>query len=83
MRLNESQYIRLRAVNKTRLTRLDEITWQYKDDVAEQHARIGELEAQYEAECRRILTPSQLGMLHSDHHDTILPTIDPTEGGLG
>lgn len=84
MRLNEAQYIRLRAVNKTKLTRLEEISWQYKDNVVEQQERIGELEAQYEAECSRILSPSQLSLLHNElQHDTVPAATDPLEGGIG
>ncbi|MBC8084198.1 MAG: hypothetical protein H7Z21_13410 [Hymenobacter sp.] len=84
LRLNEAQYIRLRTVNQLKLVRLDEISWQYKDDVAEQHVRIGELEAQYEAECRRILTPSQLSLLQSEQRRDAVPTkTDSLEGGLG
>ena len=84
MRLNEAQYIRLRAVNKTKLARLEEISWQYRDNVVEQQAHIGELEAQYEAECSRILSPSQLSLLHDElQHDTVPVTSDPLEGGIG
>ncbi|WP_375436066.1 hypothetical protein [uncultured Hymenobacter sp.] len=84
LRLNEAQYIRLRAVNQIRLTRLDEIAWQYKDDVVEQQARISELESQYEAECSRILTPSQLSVLRSEQRRDDLPsTADTTGGGVG
>ncbi|UOG77060.1 hypothetical protein MTX78_10750 [Hymenobacter tibetensis] len=84
LRLNEGQYIRLRAINKIKATRLDEIIWQYKDDLTEQRIRISELEAQYEAECGRILTPSQLSMLHSEQqHDSVPVSSDPTEGGIG
>lgn len=84
LHLNEAQYIRLRAVNQIRLTRLDEIAWQYKDDIVEQRARISELESQYEAECRRILTPSQISALRTEEqHDDIRSTIDRNEGGVG
>lgn len=84
LRLNEAQYIRLRAVNQIRLTRLDEIAWQYKDDIVEQRARISELESQYEAECSRILTPTQISVLRSEQqHDDIRNTIDATENNVG
>lgn len=84
MRLNEAQYIRLRAINKTKLARLDEISWQYRDNVVLQQARISELEAQYEAECSRILSPTQLTFLHAElQHDTVPATTDPLEGGIG
>lgn len=83
MRLNEGQYIRLRAVNKTKLARLDEISWQYRDNVSEQQNRIGELESQYEAECSRILSPSQLSVLRNELQHDAIPTADPLEGGIG
>jgi Tfp pilus assembly protein PilV len=84
MRLNEAQYIRLRAVNKTKLARLDEISWKYRDNASEQQNRIGELESQYEAECSRILSPSQLSVLRNElQHDAIPTTTDPLEGGIG
>jgi Tfp pilus assembly protein PilV len=84
MRLNEAQYIRLRAVNKTKLTRLEEISWLYKDNAVEQQAHIGELEAQYEAECSRILSPTQLSLLHEElQPDTVPATANPLEGGIG
>ncbi|WP_022823055.1 hypothetical protein [Hymenobacter norwichensis] len=84
MRLNEAQYIRLRAINKAKLARLDEISWLYRDNVAQQQASIGELEAQYEAECSRILSPSQLSALQNEfRHDAVPATSDPLEGGIG
>ncbi|MBO0359077.1 hypothetical protein J0X19_14045 [Hymenobacter sp. BT186] len=84
MHLNEAQYIRLRAVNKTKLARLEEISWQYKDNVVEQQEHIGELEAQYEAECSRILSPSQLSLLHEELQPDAVPlTTNPLEGGIG
>ncbi|AII53969.1 hypothetical protein [Hymenobacter sp. APR13] len=84
LHLNEAQYIRLRAVNQIKLARMDEISWQYKDDIAQQRAKLGELEAQYEDECSRILTPSQLSIYRSEQRqDTVPATPDPQEGGLG
>ena len=84
LHLNEAQYIRLRAVNQIKLTRMDEISWQYKDDVAQQRAKLGELEAQYEDECSRILTPSQLSLYRAEQQqDTVPVKTDPQEGGLG
>jgi outer membrane lipopolysaccharide assembly protein LptE/RlpB len=83
LRLNEAQYIRLRAVNKIKLARLDEISWQYRSNPIEQQARIGELEAQYEAECSRILSPSQLSALQNDLRHDAVPATDPLEGGIG
>ncbi|WBA42914.1 hypothetical protein [Hymenobacter canadensis] len=84
LHLNEAQFIRLRAVNQIKLTRMDEISWQYKDDIAQQRAKLGELEAQYEDECSRILTPSQLSLYRAEQQqDSVPPKADPQEGGLG
>ncbi|SHJ50873.1 hypothetical protein SAMN02745146_3289 [Hymenobacter daecheongensis DSM 21074] len=84
LRLNEAQYIRLRAANQIKIARLDEIQWQYKDDPTQQRALLSELEAQYEAECSRILTPSQLSLMKSEQQRDSVPTQpDPNAGGLG
>jgi len=84
LQLNEAQYIRLRAANTAKLTRLEAIAWQYKDDIDEQQIRIGELEAQYEMECSRILTPSQLSLIHGPQlHDSAPAQANSLEGGLG
>lgn len=83
LHLNEAQYIRLRAANRIKLTRLDEIQWQYKADLTQQHAKIAELEAQYEAECSRILTPSQLSLFRSQQQHDSVPTPPANEGGIG
>lgn len=84
LHLNEAQYIKLRAANQVKLARIEEISWQYHNNVAEQRAKIGELEAQYESECSRILTPSQLSMFHNEQKQhEVQPQADPTEGGLG
>ena len=83
LRLNEAQYIRLRTANQIKLARLDEITWQYKDNLAEQHVKLNELEAQYEAECSRILTPSQLSLFHAEQQRDTPAKTDALEGGIG
>ncbi|GAA4007569.1 hypothetical protein GCM10022408_19440 [Hymenobacter fastidiosus] len=84
LRLNEAQYIRLRAANQIKAARLDEIQWQHKDDPTRRRALLSELEAQYEAECGRILTPSQLSLYRSEQQRDSVPTqTDPNEGGLG
>jgi outer membrane lipopolysaccharide assembly protein LptE/RlpB len=84
LHLNEAQYIRLREANRIKLARLDEIQWQYKTDLTQQHTKIAELEAQYEAECSRILTPSQLSMYRSQQqHDDVPAQPASNEGGVG
>jgi hypothetical protein len=64
LRLNEVQYMKLLPVNRTRLARLSTINHQYKKDEATRTAKVAELDAYYQQECSRILTPSQLSQLH-------------------
>lgn len=83
LQLHEAQYIRLRAVNQVKLARADEIQWQYQSDPAERQRRLQELEAQYEQECQRILTPSQISLLRDElKRDTPAPT-NSAGNGLG
>lgn len=82
--LNEAQYVRLRTVNQIRLVKLDEIEWQYSQNCPERQARIVELESEYEQECRRILTPSQIVLLRDeDRHDAVPKEATSTGNGLG
>ncbi len=84
LHLNEAQYILLWAANQVKLARMEEISWLYKDDVAQEHAKLSELEAQYENECSRILTPSQLSVYRAEQQKDTVPTkTDSQEGGLG
>lgn len=84
LHLNEAQYIRLRAANLIKYARQEEISWQFKDDMAAQRTHLTELEAQYEAECSRILTPSQLSTLQAEKQRDAMPTKpDPAEGSIG
>lgn len=82
LRLNEAQYIRLRAVSQMKLARLDELQYEIAD-AAQRHQKISELEAQFEAECSRILSPSQLSMLRAEQQPVTQPLPDPNEDGLG
>jgi hypothetical protein len=84
LRLNEAQYIRLRAINKIKLARLDEIQWQYQDDPTMRDAKLMELESQFEAECSRILTPTQLSIYHEEVKREAAPNAPVNnEGGIG
>ncbi|UYZ64169.1 hypothetical protein [Hymenobacter weizhouensis] len=85
LRLNEAQYIQLRAINKVKLARMDEIQWEYQNDPARRNALLMELESQYENECSRILTPSQLTLLREEQKRDSVPTqpVNSTEGGIG
>ena len=83
LHLNEGQYIHLRAANEIKLTTLEQIEWQYSD-VAKRNTRTVELEDQYEAECRRILTPTQLSLYHEEYQRGTTPTkTGPKENGVG
>jgi hypothetical protein len=81
LRLNEAQYIRLRSVNQIKLARLDELEYEYTD-AAERHQKAAELEAQYQAECSRILTPTQLSVFRTELNQQPAKN-EPNEGGLG
>ena len=84
LHFNEAQYVQMLATNRLKLIRLDEIQWQYRDNVALQQTKFAELQAQYEAECGRILSPTQLSALHeSEQRPEALPKADPTAGGVG
>ena len=60
LHLNEAQFVKLLPLNRTKISGLNSINHQYKNDEATRHQKIAELEAQFEQECSRILTPSQL-----------------------
>lgn len=66
LQLNEGQYIKLYTINRTRLSRQEEIERATTQDLAARTAQLAELQMQYEQECARILTPSQLSQLQQD-----------------
>ena len=66
LRLNEGQYVKLYSINRTRLTRQQEIEQATTKDAAARTAQLAELQSQYEQECARILTPSQLSLMQQD-----------------
>ncbi|NML64134.1 hypothetical protein HHL22_02850 [Hymenobacter sp. RP-2-7] len=66
LKLNEAQYIRLLRVNRTRLDRQQEIELANKTNPARRSTLLAELQGQYEQECSRILSPSQLSQLQQD-----------------
>lgn len=80
LRLNEGQYLKLLPLNRTKLASLTTINHAYKNDEATRAAKIAELEAQYEQECSRILTPSQLSQLQQNNGQ---PTTTPVNTGNG
>ena len=67
LHLNEGQFLKLLALNRTKLAGLHSIDQQYRDDEATRAAKAAELEAQFEQECGRILTPSQLSQLQQQN----------------
>ena len=80
LRLNEGQFLKLLPLNRTKLVRLARISREHKADEATRTAKIAELEAQYEQECSRILTPSQLSQLQQTKTS---PATEPTDTGNG
>ncbi|MDQ2770710.1 MAG: hypothetical protein M3Y54_09435 [Bacteroidota bacterium] len=66
LHLNEGQFLKLLPLNRTRLDELNSINLTYRSDEATRAAKATELEAQFEQECSRILTPSQLSQLHNN-----------------
>lgn len=66
LQLNEGQYIKLYSINRTRLARQQEIEHATASDASARTAQLAELQGQYEQECARILTPSQLSLMQQD-----------------
>jgi hypothetical protein len=66
LHLNEGQYLKLLPLNRTRLSSLNSINREYRTDAAARAAKAAELEMQFEQECSRILTPSQLSQLQRE-----------------
>ena len=66
LQLNEGQYIKLYSLNRIRLARQQEIERATAKDATDRTAQLAELESQFEQECARILTPSQLSQLQQD-----------------
>ena len=80
LHLNEGQFLKLLPLNRTKLLGLKRIGREYRADEATRNAKIAELEAQYEQECGRILTPSQLSQLQQAKPN---PATEPTDAGNG
>jgi hypothetical protein len=66
LQLNEGQYIKLYTINRTRLSRQQEIEHATVSDASARTSQLAELQGQYEQECARILTSSQLSMLQQE-----------------
>ena len=81
LQLNEGQFLKLLSLNRTKLAGLYSIDHEYRNDEATRAAKTAELEAQYEQECSRILTPSQLSQLQQNKNDQ--PASAPAGSGNG
>lgn len=80
LHLNEGQFLKLLPLNRTKLAGMRGIDHQYQNDEAARAAKTAELEAQFEQECSRILTPSQLSQLQQLNGQ---PTTAPANTGNG
>ncbi|MGY3087257.1 hypothetical protein ACVWYF_000283 [Hymenobacter sp. UYAg731] len=80
LHLNEGQFLKLLPLNRTKLAGMHSINQQYKADEATRAAKAAELEAQFEQECSRILTPSQLSQLQQQNGQ---PNNAPANTGNG
>lgn len=58
--LNESEYIKLKALNRDRFSRAAQINSMYSNDVAMREMKLNELQNSYETELRAFLNPKQL-----------------------
>ena len=81
LHLNEGQYLQLLPLNRTRLNALNGIKREQHVDAATRAAKAAELEAQFEQECSRILTPSQLSQLQREAQPANAPA--GSGNGLG
>jgi hypothetical protein len=79
LRLNEGQYVRLLTLNRTRQLRQREIeqSTNPQKDPAARNSQLSELQSQYEQECSRIMSPSQLSQLQQNENQST------TSGGNG
>jgi hypothetical protein len=77
LQLNEGQFVKLLTLNRTRQTRQREIEQATKTDASARTSQLAELQSQYEQECGRIMSPSQLSQLQQDENQ------NNTSGGNG
>ncbi|QKG52698.1 hypothetical protein [Hymenobacter sp. BRD67] len=66
LQLNEGQFVKLLTLNRMRLTRQREIEQATRNDGPARTNQLAELQSQYEQECGRIMSPSQLSQLQQD-----------------
>jgi hypothetical protein len=66
LQLNEGQYIKISSINRIRIARQAEIERTTTQDPSARTAQLEELQMQFEQECARILSPSQLSLMQQD-----------------
>ncbi|MDB5262845.1 MAG: hypothetical protein JWQ14_2126 [Adhaeribacter sp.] len=67
--LNESEYIRLKALNRERIVKGDEIAEYYSNNPDIKAAKLQELENNFDKKFRNMLNPSQLAAYSAYKHD--------------
>ena len=60
LNLNESEYIRLRSLNRERFMKAYEISRMYSNDIAMRDKKMNEMQSAYETELRSFLNAKQL-----------------------
>ena len=80
LHLNEGQYLKLLPLNRTKYAGMISIDRQFKNDEGIRTQKKVELEAQFEQECSRILSPSQLSQLQQENGQ---PATAPANTGNG
>jgi hypothetical protein len=60
MSLNESEYIKLKALNRERFSKAAEISSMYSNDVAMRDMKLAELQSSYDSQLNAFLSPKQL-----------------------
>jgi hypothetical protein len=66
LHLNEGQYIKISSISRIRVARQAEIERTTTQDPSARAAQLEELQMQFEQECERILSPSQLSLMQQD-----------------
>jgi hypothetical protein len=71
LQLNEGQYIKIASINRIRIVRQAEIERATTQDPGARAAQLEELQMQFEQECARILSPSQLSLMQQDQGQSV------------
>jgi hypothetical protein len=80
--LNESEYLRLKALNRERVVKSDEIAELYSHDQALQAQKLQELETSFDKKFKAMLSPSQLAAYaaYRQSPDTEIALSKPVNG---